>query len=570
MAKRPKKQASFDMDLPNDLTAQLVEKLMALDDSVKGSYLKSQLLTKFVSSDTDPATLRRSRAIAKWLETEERNEKTNERIITTHEDYQILPHVPFGVFVEWCRKFICNIIGEVPPEEALIGSFSGGASTSRNRTRSHPAFKYVGKAHVTQRCLPVWESVMDLMPGWHTVENPSFGPFKPVQDWIINGAFQPWKYGPHKSVPSRVSAHRYAVTSVVNGNVLFTVPKRSDIDRVACKEPDLNMFTQKGVGAFFRRRLRKVGIDLNDQSRNNRLARLGSISDQLATIDLSSASDSVCTELVNLLLPTFWFTLLDASRCQVTVIDGSEHRNHMFSSMGNGFTFELESLLFFTIAKATAYFTGTRGVISVYGDDIICPTDMYHALASVLRYCGFLLNEDKSFYSGPFRESCGGHYYLGDDITPFYIREPIKRMDDLIDVANKLREWSILSPSLTILNPETEEIWLWLKSFVPRCLWGGVDTSFKYQLVSNDTPEKRLSEETDTSGTGTGGYLHWLNATWDRACSSDGLTTSRRSTTTGKFRLKRALPSAVNRLETYFYHEICQQPANPDLSRSVA
>lgn len=557
MAKRPKKQTSFPMDLPFDLTAQLVQKLMSLDDSVKGAYLKEQLMTKFVSQDTDPASLRRSRAIEKWLATEERNELTNERIIKTHEDYQILPHVPFSVFVEWCRGFIASIIGEIPPEETLIGSFSGGASTSRNRTRSHPAFKYVGKAHVTHRCLPLWDSAMSLMPGWHTIENPSFGPFKPVQDWVIDGVYKPWKHGPHKSVPTRVAANYYGVTTEVVGNVLFTVPKKSDIDRVACKEPDLNMFIQKGVGSFIRRSLRKVGINLNDQSRNRDLARQGSISGQLATIDLSSASDSVCTELVNLLLPTFWFTLLDASRCQVTVIDGCEHRNHMFSSMGNGFTFELESLLFFTLAKATAYFTGTRGVISVYGDDIICPSDMYHDLSTVLQYCGFLLNEDKSFNAGPFRESCGGHYYLGDDITPFYIREPITRMDDLIDVANKLRQWSRLSPSLTVLNPETEEIWYWLKSFVPRCLWGGVDTTFKYQLVSDDTPEMRLSEMTDASRTGIGGYLHWLNATWDRASPSDGVSTSRRSTATGKFRLKRALPSAVNRLESYFYQEIC-------------
>jgi hypothetical protein len=316
------------------------------------------------------------------------------------------------------------------------------------------------------------------------------------------------------------------------------------------------MFIQKGIGDYFRRSLRRFGIDLNDQSRNRDLAHKGSITGSLATIDLSSASDSVSRELVFLLIPTFWFTLLDASRCRVTVIDGVEHQNHMFSSMGNGFTFELESLLFFVISKAVAYFTGTRGVISVYGDDIICPTDMYHDLGSVLNYLGFLLNPEKSFASGPFRESCGGHYFLGDDITPFYIREPITRMDDLIDVANKLRQWSRLGPSLNILNPETEEIWLWLRSFVPRCLWGGVDTSFKYQLVSCDTPEKRLYEMTNASRTGIGGYFHWLNATWDRANSSDGLSTSRRQSSTGKFQLKRALPSTVNRLETYFYSEI--------------
>jgi dsDNA-binding SOS-regulon protein len=554
MAKRQKKGMPFQMTLPSDLTTQLVEKLYSLSPGVKTGYLKEQLLTKFVSKDTDPASLRRERAIAKWLATEVKNEETNERLNSTHEDYQILPHVPFGSFVEWCRRFVIDIIGEIPPEEALVGSFSGGASTSRKRTDSHPALKYAGISHVTPRCHHLWESAKTLMPGWHTIENPYFGPFKPVQDWVIDGTVRPGRYGPFNRVPTRVTVD----TSVeeVKGNVLFTVPKKSDIDRVACKEPDINMFIQKGVGTFLRRRLRTVGIDLNDQSRNRDLARLGSITNQLATLDLSSASDSVTRELVFLLLPIHWFTLLDASRCHVTIIDGVEHQNHMFSSMGNGFTFELESLLFFVLCKAVARFTGTRGVISVYGDDIICPTDMYHEISWVLGYFGFSLNMEKSYPDGPFRESCGGHYYLGDDITPFYIRDPVDRMDKLIDVANKLREWSRLSPTLNLLNPETEEIWLWLKQRIPRCLWGGVDTAFKYQLVSRDTPEQRLFEETDSSGTGIGGYFHWLNATWDRASPSDGITTSRRITATGKFRLKRALPSAVNRLETYFYHEI--------------
>lgn len=557
MAHHPRKGLPFSMDLPSDLTPQLVEKLMSLVPSVKTDYLKRELLTKFVSKDTDPAQLRRQRAIDKWLATEERNRETNERLTNTCEEFQILPRVPFSVFVEWCRGFVVDIIGEFPKEETLVGSFSGGASTSRKRTESHPAHKYAGKAHVTPRCLPWWEAARSLMPGWFTVENPYFGPFKPAQDWVIDGVCRPAKYGPFNGTPTRVTADTFPlVIEEVKGNVLFTVPKKSDIDRVACKEPDINMFIQKGVGTFLRRRLRERGIDLNDQSRNRELARQGSITGLLATLDLSSASDSVSSELVNLLLPPLWFTLLDASRCQVTIIDGVEHQNHMFSSMGNGFTFELESLLFFVLCKATAYFTGTRGVISVYGDDIICPAEMFHSVSFVLNYFGFSLNLEKSFATGPFRESCGGHYYNGEDITPFYIREPIVRMDSLIDVANKLREWSTLGSTIGILNPETEEIWYWLKNRVPRCLWGGVDTSFKYQLVSRDTPECRLSEETDPSRTGIGGYFHWLNATWDRVSPSDGIATSRRTTATGRFRLKRALPSAVNRLENYFYQEV--------------
>jgi len=349
---------------------------------------------------------------------------------------------------------------------------------------------------------------------------------------------------------------------IVPGNVLFTVPKKTDIDRVACKEPDLNMFIQKGIGSYFRKSLRRIGINLNDQSINRSLARVGSITGELATLDLSSASDSVSESLVALLLPEIWFTLLDAVRCQVTIIDGEEHRNHMFSSMGNGFTFELESLLFYTLARATAFFTGTRGRISVYGDDIICPTDMSSSLIWVLQYFGFSINPEKSFVEGPFRESCGGHYHNGLDITPFYIRKPIQTMEDLIDVANKLREWSEVD-GVGCLDPETEEIWFWLKSFIPNELWGGSDTQFKYQLVSPDTSCMRLAETNDTIDAGLGGYYHWLNATWDRTYLNDGVSTSSFSRSRNKLRVRRVRIPTVPRLRALFHREILRTSEIP-------
>jgi hypothetical protein len=486
---------------------------------VKTDYLKSELLSKYVSDQTDPALTRRTRAITKWLATEADNAATNDRILITPEDYQILPRVSYGSFVDWCRNLICDIIGEVPPVEALIGSFSGGASTSRQRTCSQPGFKYLGKAHVTARCLEIWTSLEEEMPGW-------------------------------------LAAGDILHPEIVAGNVLFTVPKKTDIDRVACKEPDLNMFIQKGIGSHFRGCLRRIGINLNDQSINRSLAHEGSVSGKLATLDLSSASDSVTEGLVALLLPEIWFTHLDAVRCHVTIIDGEEHRNHMFSSMGNGFTFELESLLFYVLARATAWFTGTRGVVSVYGDDIICSADMADKLIWVLSFFGFSINTEKSFVRGPFRESCGGHYWNGLDITPFYIRKPITALEDLIDVANKLRKWAEVS-GIGCLDPEVEPIWFWLKSLVPSVLWGGGDTSYKYQLVSNDTSSHRLSEKRRSVSAGTGGYFHWLNATWDRTTLYDGVQTSSFSKTLAtSLELKRVRIPTVPRLLALFSSEI--------------
>jgi len=520
MGHRIRLQKSFT--IPSDLAIQVSERIQLLGSTVRSDYLKSEILSKYVSPDTDPAEVRRNRAINKWLATERENEATNDRLLTTPADYQILPRVEYESFMDWCRNLVCDILGATPPVDALIGSFSGGASTSRNRTESHPSSKYLGQAHVTARCLELWNDlVVPEIPGWLQLDGCTVTPI------------------------------------VVPGNVMFTVPKKTDIDRVACKEPDLNMFIQKGIGRHIRAGLRRVGIDLNDQSVNQRLARKGSIDGSLATMDLSSASDSVSSGLVAELLPCTWFTLLDASRCQVTSIYGEEHRNHMFSSMGNGFTFELESLLFYVLVRATAYFTGTRGIVSVYGDDIICPAELFGQAERVLGYFGFQVNPDKSYHEGPFRESCGGHYHNGLDITPFYIKEPISDLPSLIDVANKLRKWASWGEP-GICDPEVEPLWLFLKAMVPRCLWGGHDLAFRYQLVSQDEPQSRLHEKSRRRDSGIGGYAQWLNATWVRESASDGVETSTIiERLEGKYRFRPVRDKTVPRLPAWFSSESC-------------
>jgi hypothetical protein len=470
-----------------------------------------------VSSDTDSSELRRSRAIEKWLATEVTNEATNDRISNMSGEFNILPRIRYDHFVEWTRNLIENTISSVPSFDSLIGSFSGGASTSRNRTISHPAMKYVGKADATAAAWDLFETLLDEIPGW------------------------PFDKADYSAVP---------------GNVLFTVPKKTDIDRVACKEPDLNMFMQKGLGGEIRRCLKRVGINLNDQSVNRSLAYKGSKDGSLATLDLSAASDSVTTSLVFEMMPTCWYTWLNALRCEVTDIDGELHRNEMFSSMGNGFTFELESLLFWSLAKATAYFTGTSGIISVYGDDLIVPSAMAQDLIWVLSVFGFKTNRDKTFTEGPFRESCGGHYHNGLDVTPFYLRKPLETVLDVIHMANSLRKWAA-QDAYKILDPEVEEIWLWLKGFVPPMLWGGRDTSLKYALVTPDFPRMRLQAISKDAETGIGGYRHWLNLTWTRDRPiGQGVETSIRSVEEHVYRLRSNRVFTVNLLDFLFLSEL--------------
>ena len=134
---------------------------------------------------------------------------------------------------------------------------------------------------------------------------------------------------------------------------------------------------------------------------------------------------------MKLFLPEDWFEVLDALRSPMTHVRddvvGKEAwvRLEKFSSMGNGFTFELETLLFAAITEVTCDNADARlgSGIWVYGDDIIYPSVHASAVASALRWCGFIPNKTKSFSTGPFRESCGGDYFLARNVRSYYIKD---------------------------------------------------------------------------------------------------------------------------------------------------
>lgn len=212
---------------------------------------------------------------------------------------------------------------------------------------------------------------------------------------------------------------------IVEYDRVTTVSKDATKDRTISAQPTGSVFVQKGPGQFIRRRLKKhARIDLNSQANNQELARLASITGEFATEDLRSASDTVSKLLVFELLPYDWSELLDQLRCREYMLpDGSIHRYEKFSCMGNGFTFELESLIFYALSWATVRYCNLKGPTLVYGDDIIIRSAAHTQLIEVLTWCGFEINTKKSHHVGYFRESCGSHYWNGSDVTPVYQKE---------------------------------------------------------------------------------------------------------------------------------------------------
>lgn len=102
--------------------------------------------------------------------------------------------------------------------------------------------------------------------------------------------------------------------------------------------------------------------------------------------------------------------------------------------MGNGTTFCIETLIFEAIAFVASRQSYDR---LVYGDDIIVRTEYAQDTIGLLKRFGFTTNPDKTHLTGPYRESCGEHYWDGIQITPISLLRDLYRIDDFYDLLNR-------------------------------------------------------------------------------------------------------------------------------------
>jgi hypothetical protein len=236
---------------------------------------------------------------------------------------------------------------------------------------------------------------------------------------------------------------------VVRGSRASSVAKNRDTNRTMAIEPSGNMAFQLAVGLYIQGALKKCGLDIQTQELKNKiLAWRGSLNGSLCTIDLSNASDLISIALIRCLWPESWFRLFMMVRSPECKINGTWTRLNMMSTMGNGFTFPMMTLTLLAIIYGYQRSIGDLPdrrvdykVTGVYGDDIIVPTAHYLPLVEILHRCGLRVNLKKSYSTGPFRESCGGDYYLGGDITPPYV-ESFTCEAEVYVVINKYLRWS--------------------------------------------------------------------------------------------------------------------------------
>jgi len=350
-------------------------------------------------------------AVKAFISAEEKCRLTNDRLELPCLERDV------SAVLHYAQRKITEVLGDLPPVSELDFFFGPGATTNVKGRHANARRKLSSRMACSEELLPTVGELLEELPLWtNAVGKPS-----PCGEMVI--------------VPVDVSV----------GKLTF-VPKNSKTFRPICIEPVLNSLLQKGYGSVIKRRLRKFGIDLRDQTRNQELAKAGSESGMLATIDLKSASDTVSSSLVLNLLPFPWATALANCRTGKVDCEGVLLDLEKFSSMGNGYTFELESLIFFGLMSGVVSYMkqagelgyGSDAVIGVYGDDLIIPTNCYDLAVKVLAYCGFDVNPQKSFCHGPFRESCGADWFVGYDLRPFYLR---KELSD--QVLYSFHNWAI-------------------------------------------------------------------------------------------------------------------------------
>lgn len=210
--------------------------------------------------------------------------------------------------------------------------------------------------------------------------------------------------------------------SAVESLSLIQVPKTWKSLRGITPLSLLTLFRSYGIGGIIERALASAGLPIDRlQHRHREKIRLFSKTKSHVTMDLSAASDSITSVLLNQVLPRQWYGEVRTTFGRTIDIDGESFHTMSVLPMGNGLTFPLETLVFYCLIKAVGNLAGINGFFSAYGDDLIFPTRAYSYVLEVFKDIGLKVNVDKTFARAPFRESCGSDFYAGVDVRPAFL-----------------------------------------------------------------------------------------------------------------------------------------------------
>jgi hypothetical protein len=403
----------------------------------RDDYQATMLLAKCSFLNIPSKTFLQDKAMEKFFKFENLCNQTNLRLNRLHSDPSYSGQN--AQLLHATVRKIESILGEIDPDELIRNANWGpGVSTLLKGSKLSATIKFQKEFGITQH-------LYEFVKPWFPSAYPRW--FEHIE---LHGGFQ-----------------------IENFNQLICVPKNTKSDRVIAIEPGINLWFQKAVGSVIRSKLKFTSkVDIRKgQTRHQKLSEISSSTGRLATIDFSSASDSISDETVKLLLPPRWYLLLDAMRTKGATFAGKTLRWNKFSSMGNGFTFELESLIFYAAAFASAELNkDSTADVTAYGDDVILPTSSVQTFTSFCEFLGFRVNKEKSFSSSYFRESCGAHFFDGLDCKPFFFKEKLSDAKCLYKLANGIRRLSHRRNSYIGCDVRLLGCWLRVFAWIPKPL----------------------------------------------------------------------------------------------------
>ncbi|DAD50265.1 TPA_asm: RNA-directed RNA polymerase [ssRNA phage Gerhypos.4_9] len=219
---------------------------------------------------------------------------------------------------------------------------------------------------------------------------------------------------------------------------LICVPKTRKSPRLIAAESTSHQWCQQLILTFLFRQCEKLFkgsfIDFKDQSKSGEMVLLASRDRDLATVDLSDASDRLSCWTVERMFRANSSILiaLHAARTRYLRDEISKDTGFLslrkFASQGTATTFPVMSLTMLFIALGATLKDDENvtwqtlwkysNQVRVFGDDIILPAHGYDRLLRAMELLQLKVNAAKSYVHGHFRESCGVDGYLGYDVTP--------------------------------------------------------------------------------------------------------------------------------------------------------
>lgn len=255
----------------------------------------------------------------------------------------------------------------------------------------------------------------------------------------------------------------------IGPDLITQVPKKCDVNRTIGITSTVLKAEQHTIGVHLRRCFARYHGDNVDHNLDTvadyhtYLAWYASKTMLYDTFDMHAASDTISYQLVRLLMSQQYknsykiFTLMEQcrARCYVLKRDMSIKQYYKYCAMGNGFCFELESIIFYALTKArylvdskadrpkflrgfAASLRASAKEISTFGDDIIVPyCYSKESWVEYYRYFGFTMNLEKSFsIESYFRESCGSDFINGLFVRGFYLKTRSLMVTDFLRAVN--------------------------------------------------------------------------------------------------------------------------------------